>query len=428
MQRSQRLDPFSSCHFSRVRRWTASSFGACLMGSVVLASCAADPGPLFEETEGGRTGSQTRSAGAGTRGASSNASPTSLGSAGEESQTPEGATTQVEEDPTNNVSAIEANGAGTNREEGSADIASEEGQSATQSEPSVVAPFVVSVLPENGTVGVAADTIIEITFNVSMNRALTQSAYQSEGVPSSSVEFSWNDASTRLTITPREPLEYSSGSELDLIEARRVNLFLSSSAEDTEGNRLAEPAESSFALLREVRGQVFAVSDRDLSGNYRSNDTYGGGQCSRDEVTICFGDSGTGNEIAYRGFVTFDLSSVPSDLEGLATARLSFDIADLEGQPFTLGGLQVEHAEFDEIGLDAFNGEALASIGVIDRSGEPGDTLGIDVLDALDSDLSLRSRAQFRLSFEVFNDEQEDFDAVVTSVDSHSLDYTFLVP
>lgn len=301
-------------------------------------------------------------------------------------------------------------------------------QGAEGSGEQLVGPAVVTVNPPNDAVGVAADTTIVVEFSVSMNRELTQAAYQSEGLPSNLVEFSWNDASTRMTITPSQLLQYNSGSAPELVEARQINFFLSASAEDTDGNNLAAAQESRFSLLREIRGELLAVQDRDLSGSYRSDDTFGGGQCSRNDETICVGDSGQGNDVSYRGFITFDLSEVPSLVSGLASARLAFDIDNLLGEPFTLGGLQIDHTEFEEIGLDAFNREPLEQVAFIPQPQDEGNSFSINVIDAFRTDIAQRSRTQYRLSFEIENDEEEDFDAVVTSWNSHTLAYSFLIP
>lgn len=411
--------------------------GAWCLSSLVLFGCGTDQGVLFADIDLTSQGSESEQ---GTEQGLTDLSMSSSGSDamtdGEESaadSASSGGSSNSEQSGNNNGAASSQTGGMNLQGEGSEpnDSAASTNSDNLPNNSDVqetVRPEIVSVVPENNAVGIGSETTIVINFSVGMNRTLTQAAYQSESLPSGSVDFSWNDASTQLTITPREPLQYSSGSDPDEVQARRVNFFVSASAEDAEGNAMTVTRESSFSLLREIRGELQAVQDRDLSGSYRSNDTYGGGQCSRDEVTICVGDSGTGDEVSYRGFVTFDLDSVPALSGRLASAQLAFEVDDLEGEPFILGGLQVDHTEFDEIGLDAFNREALAQVAFIEDPEDEGFSFNIDVLEAFRADIDQRPRTQYRLSFEIINDEEEDFDAVVTTWDSHSLEYSFLIP
>lgn len=143
--------------------------------------------------------------------------------------------------------------------------------------PSEVGPVIVAVSPEDGARGVANDAPLVLTFSEPMDQASTEGAYQSELVPSRSVVFSWNEDSTELTIAPGEPLEYGVGSAVELAEARRVSFFISASASSAAGEPLDRPYEFSFSLLRRVAFAVPALADRAMSGNYRSNDSYGTG-------------------------------------------------------------------------------------------------------------------------------------------------------
>jgi hypothetical protein len=52
-------------------------------------------------------------------------------------------------------------------------------------------PSIVSVTPTDGAVGVSNEQPIVVTFSTPMDRQATERAYQSEGIPSSSVSFSW---------------------------------------------------------------------------------------------------------------------------------------------------------------------------------------------------------------------------------------------
>jgi Bacterial Ig-like domain len=289
-------------------------------------------------------------------------------------------------------------------------------------------PRIVSVSPADGARGVSNDVHIVITFSVPMNQARTEAAYQSEGVPSSGVSFSWNDAGTVLTITPDDPLDYPTGTDPDTVELRPINYFLSASAQDLDGQHLAAPAEFSFALLRQINVSLSAQQNRDLTGSWRSNDTYGLGDCARNQDTVCIGDSGTGG-IQYKGFISFDLSSLPTSMAQLSSARLNFQITQRPGNPFNgLGAFFLDHAAFEAIGPQAFQADPLAALGTIATNGNAGAVLQVDVRTALRADVGTRSRAQFRLAFEEVTNNNGIADTLISSWDTQRIDVSYLIP
>lgn len=289
-------------------------------------------------------------------------------------------------------------------------------------------PRVVSVSPANGARGVSNDVQIVITFSVPMDEPKTEAAYQSEGIPSSSVSFSWNDEGTELTITPNDPLDYPSGSDPADVVSPPINLFLSTSAQDREGNHLQAPAESSFALLRQINVSLAAQQNRDLTGSWRSNDTYGQGDCARNQDTVCVGDNGTGG-IQLKGFMSFALAALPSDMARLQSARLNLQITQRAGNPFNgLGALTLDHAAFDAIGPEAFEADPLAALGRIATAGNAGTVLQVDVRNALAADVGTRDRAQFRLAFEEVTNDNGNADALISSWDTQRIDVSYLIP
>ncbi len=291
-------------------------------------------------------------------------------------------------------------------------------------------PFVVSVSPEDGATAVEGDTTIVVAFSEPMNQELTEAAYQSEGIPSSSVSFSWSEDGTELTITPNEPLQYATGSDPAEVEARRHSFFISASAADLEGQRLAKPYEFSFSLLRQIDLTFFAVQDRNLSGSFRSNDTYGSQQCARNQVNMCVGDSRVGgDDEQYKGFISFALSELPSSMLRVSQARLNLDITATSGNPFaSLGRLMLERANFDVIGLEAFSADSLDVLGPIAASGGAGTTVSADVASPVEAAWRERGMAQFRFRFEDVTDEDNTSDVLLSDWDTQSLDVSYLIP
>jgi hypothetical protein len=289
-------------------------------------------------------------------------------------------------------------------------------------------PRIVSVSPADGARAVSNDVHIVITFSVPMDQARTEAAYQSEGVPSSSVSFSWNDAGTVLTITPNDPLDYPTGSDPAAVDVRSINYFLSASAQDLEGQHLAAPAEFSFDLLRQINVSLAARQNRDLTGSWRSNDTYGQGNCARNQDTVCVGDTGAGGD-QYKGFMSFDLTPLPNGMAQLSAARLNFQITQRAGNPFNgLGALTLDHAAFEAIGPDAFQADPLAALGRIATNGNTGTVLQVDVRTALSADVGNRSQAQFRLAFEQETNDNGNADTLISAWDTQRIDVSYLIP
>jgi hypothetical protein len=290
-------------------------------------------------------------------------------------------------------------------------------------------PVVVSVSPADGAVGIDNGQNIVITFSVPMDREATEGAYQSESVPSSSVSFVWNDAGTELTIVPDAPLAYPVGDDPTQVPSRRVSFFISSSAADLEGRGLSAPFESSFSLLRRVELTLFALQDRNLSGSFRSNDTYGAGQCARAQINMCVGDVRVGNANAqYKGFISFELAELPEAAQSVS-AELTLQITGTSGNPFGgLGGLVLEHASFDVIGAEAFSAQALEEMGLIANAGGAGTVVSADVASAFMADRSERSMTQYRLSFEDNTDGDNTSDAIVSAWDTQTIDVSYLIP
>jgi len=297
-------------------------------------------------------------------------------------------------------------------------------------------PFIVDVAPTDGAVGVSADSAITLHFSEPMDRSATEAAYQSENLPSSAVTFEWNEDSTELTVVPLEPLAYDVGEDPALVQARRINYFVSASAASAGGSRLAQPYEFSFSLLRQIAFTVFAVQDRELSGNFRSNDTYGAGVCAENAVNMCVGDVRVNGESEqYRGFISFVLSELPESALSVS-AVLGLEISSTSGNPFAgLGGLLLEHARFATIDLDAFGADSVSELGLIADAGGTGTRVSADVSEAVLSDLSSdemvasgQGLSQYRLRFEDETDNDAQSDAIVSAWDTQTLDVSYLLP
>jgi hypothetical protein len=260
-------------------------------------------------------------------------------------------------------------------------------------------PTVLTSAPVDGARGVASDARIELSFSEPMDTRATEAAYASRDLPARDVSFSWRDDDSVLSIAPRDALRVASGTNLAQLEAREYRIQLSSGASDRAGNPLA-PFEMTFAVVRELTQVIPASVDRDLSGNWRSDDTYGVEVCEDVDATICVGDSLAEGSPTYRGFASFDLSSLPAERQAIGSATVSLVVAASYNLPFlALGALRLEQVRFDAIGMPSFEQDAKAALGTLATQGNVGDTLSADVSAAVRADGAERL-TQFRLRFE----------------------------
>jgi hypothetical protein len=119
-------------------------------------------------------------------------------------------------------------------------------------------PFVVSVSPEDGAIGVRADTDIVITFNEPMDRGEAEKGYESVELPPSAVTFSWSMGGRVLTVHPNEPLLYGTpmagGTSAE--PPKIYGIAMTTVARDEAGNRMAAEKAFSFQTLRKIQRQL----------------------------------------------------------------------------------------------------------------------------------------------------------------------------
>jgi hypothetical protein len=291
-----------------------------------------------------------------------------------------------------------------------------------------VPPFIVSVSPANGAKGVEGDATLVITFSEPMDEAATESAYLSEDLPSSDVSFAWNADSTVLTITPLLALELATGVDPEAVTALDYTYVVSDLARDKAGESLLARA-FSFSTAREITQTFAAIQDRDLTGNFRSNGSYGNGDCARNnQTTVCIGDSAMPADFQFMGFMSFDLRSLPSDLTRITMAELSLEVLDSPGNAFnSLGDMLADHVSFDIIGTDAFGAAPIDSLGVIATNANDGALIALDVLGAVESDRVAERMSQFRLRFEEVTDDDGNADVIVSDWSTQQIRVVFLM-
>ncbi len=289
---------------------------------------------------------------------------------------------------------------------------------------------VIATLPADGARGVLPHSALAFTFSAPMDTSSVEAAYSSDGLPASSVSFVWSQGDTKLEIQPDAVLQAASGTDASPVVAVSYSMAISSQAKDKLGHALVA-TELSFSVARSITQTLQAVQDRDLTGNWRSDSSYGIADCERADTTICVGDGALTDETDpdYKALMTFELDSLPSDAIEITNAELSLVVSNMYGAPFSaLGALRVEHVEFSSIGDEAFAAPALSTSQLMSSGAALGDRMSAPVLADVQADWDGGTYSQYRLAFDTASDQDDAPDHVICSWNTAQLDVTYWLP
>lgn len=283
------------------------------------------------------------------------------------------------------------------------------------------APTILSATPANNGTGVLATDNIVITFSEPMNRLVTQSAYQSARnlIRPAQVVFSFNTEGTVLTIDPNASLTIAFGSDPATVVASSFAFQITNLATDLAGNPLTT-SNFTFTTQRRITQNLPGLAS--LTGDVRATD----GAINNCVTTeVCAGDSGIAGNLQYKGFISFDISGLPTGIQSFEFANLNmnqvrvFKDGVVGGDPYAdLGGaVSLEHVNFDTLNLAAaFNPAALSSVGNISTNATL-EFKTLSVLTQLQNDITNRvargNRTQYRLAFPTVTDIDAKFDAAI---------------
>jgi len=286
------------------------------------------------------------------------------------------------------------------------------------------APTIVEILPEDGAVGVAADTSIVVRFSEPMDQASTQAAYQSSDIPAGAVTFGWNAAGDELTITPNDPLEYAAGTNPATLDALSYSFTLTSAGESEDGVALDGNTESSFSTLRRLTLEF--EQDDEMSGRVRD---LGGATLASTQYAL--GDTPINDTT--RGYVTFDLATLPDGPATVEDANLHAEFGQVYGNPFVdLGVVLYQHVAYDSFEPALFDidpvGVSSGLFGTINDDEVDRDVTEV-AAEVLADPEGFQDRLQLRFLW-VFNETDGDFDndTVTMMASALRLDLQVLVP
>lgn len=190
----------------------------------------------------------------------------------------------------------------------------------TAAAPDVTNPTVVSTSPGAGATGVARTTDLSVSFSEPMDKASVQVAFAVTIPALSNVGvFSWSADGKTMTFNPNLSFDYGA------TVAWRLNV----GAKDLAGNPLGLETRG-FAVVRSATVAIDASATLD---GYVTN----GNLVSTASSNLLVGDSAS--NIAYRSFLSFDLSSLPASLTRITAAQVSAYVASAQGDPSAnLGG------------------------------------------------------------------------------------------
>jgi len=207
-------------------------------------------------------------------------------------------------------------------------------------------PTIVATSPASNEDGVRADAKLVITFNEPMDASATEMAFSSLDLPA--YTFTWDASGRVLTVTPSVPLEYATGADRS-VPPRRYSFTIATGAADRAGNKLTAASTVAFATLRRF---VFAIgADDSMSGYVGEN-----GDVARGDGFVSANCAGMTFPSEYRAFLSFDISTMPDEIEVIDGADLTLTAIMLEaGEIFPTAPLEVAEVQFSTLDPTTFS-------------------------------------------------------------------------
>jgi hypothetical protein len=281
----------------------------------------------------------------------------------------------------------------------------EGGEGGSEPPPDNTPPTILSVSPENGSIGVRADTDLVVTFSEPMDRVSTQAAYQSTDIPAGGVAFSWNSESTVLTVSASSDLLYAEGSNANDVMAREYAAMIATTAEDEAGNRLEADFGWSFRTMRRIT-QTFTTGPLNwiMSSGLASNNL----PCP--SATAVVGD--TADNIGRHLLVSRDISGLPDGIDEFEAATLSASQDTTDQATFdAFGPILTRHVSALPPTSVTWATPTLHTLDAFSTGGPTGQR-SVDARIALADDYEHRAErnrtSQYRLGFERITTNADD--------------------
>jgi hypothetical protein len=251
-------------------------------------------------------------------------------------------------------------------------------------------PRVLSSTPGDGERGVQSDAPILIRFSEPMNRDQTASTVALRG---GLALIEWDELGTELSLLPVNGLEYARGLDPGIVKALAYSLFVGRLATDVAGNALGADYTATFYTARELSRALPQIPE--LMGYAIDSDN--------PRASAVAADPAVGDALDRResGFISFDLSVLPSDTRAVTSATLTAKQYQVTGDPYQMGSMMLEQVSFSAAQL-VLTTPTKTSFGVLFADAAT-ETATIDVTSAVQALLAEDDSAgvlQFRFAFE----------------------------
>lgn len=197
--------------------------------------------------------------------------------------------------------------------------------------PDVTNPTVVSASPANSAIGISRSPNISMTFSEAMDKTSAQIAFAITSPTGHTGVFTWTTDGKTMTFYP----------DVDFNYGETVKWRISTAAKDLSGNPMTVDFTSSFRVIRQATQTLNSVPV--LDGVFsNTGDLYINAINKVGFTKISF----FSNEY-YRGFFSFNLSDLPSNLTNINSATFSVYQTSCWGVPYTdLGDLLAQSVDY----------------------------------------------------------------------------------
>jgi len=258
-------------------------------------------------------------------------------------------------------------------------------------------PSVVKVVPADDATGAARNSNIAVHFSEPMDRASAQAAFKMTN-PLTPGVFSWNEADTVMTFNPNADFAYGA----------QVQYLLLDIAKDKAGASMAAGFEGTFKVIRRSTTTLYSQAGADGTVYAPAVDVFGP-KAITNGLTF---DVGTWQ----RGFVSFNLASLPADLTKIESAEFSIYQVSHDAAAYTAstGNLVLKSLTYGTLDVSDWGraahqfclGPCVEMQVTLSASAADG-WKGADVLGMVNLDWAQRAsrnnQSQFRLQFVVEN-------------------------
>jgi hypothetical protein len=275
--------------------------------------------------------------------------------------------------------------------------------------PDTTPPTLISSSPSYSAFGIPRDAKVKLTFSEPMNRASVEQAFRFTSPAGTSIgAVTWNSSGTDVEYTPRALFPYDT----------EIVWYLSPEATDLAGNWFNE-ASGTFRTVR----LIVATLWRDVESHLASTEPIGTAS------PWPIGDTSSNRPI--HGFASFSLQGLNSATQ-ILSATLQWDYIDPGSGPFTsLGRFVVDPVSYETFSNDVFATPSISTpllLGYHDlevTSGIANIPVTAMVIDAWNHRASRYERAQFRLKFESWTDDDNSRDSLQLDRNSLFLKVTY---